>query len=156
MTFPQRISYITLGVRDMPTLRAFYAELGWQERSGSSDDFATYEAGGVLLALYPLGQLGQEAAPGEPMPERSWNEITIGVNVESTEAVDETFRSALAAGARSVAGPVKREWGGYSGLLRRPGGQPMGDRLGTRVLAGSNARYCRIPLGYGCPTRAGV
>jgi hypothetical protein len=30
----------------------------------------------------------------------------------------------------------------------------MGDRLGTRVLAGSNARYCRIPLGYGCPTRA--
>src|SRR5450631_1659007 len=63
VTFPQRISYITLGVRDMPTLRAFYAELGWQERPGSSDDFATYEAEGVLLALYPLGQLGQEAAP---------------------------------------------------------------------------------------------
>ena len=27
----------------------------------------------------------------------------------------------------------------------------MGDRLGTRVVAGSNARYCRISLGYGCP-----
>src|ERR1035438_8030629 len=105
VTFPQRISYITLGVRYMRTLRAFYAELGWQERPGSSDDFATYEAGGVLLALYPLGQLGQEAAPGEPMPGRAWNGITLGVNVESTEAVDETFRSALAAGARGVAGP---------------------------------------------------
>ena len=28
VTFPKRISYITLGVREMPTLRAFYAELG--------------------------------------------------------------------------------------------------------------------------------
>jgi predicted lactoylglutathione lyase len=107
----------------MPTLRAFYAELGWQERPGSSDDFATYEAGGVLLALYPLRQLRQEAAPGEPMPERAWNGITLGVNVESTEAVDETFRSALAAGARAVAGPVKREWGGYSGYIADPEGK---------------------------------
>jgi predicted lactoylglutathione lyase len=106
----------------MPTLRAFYAELGWKERPGSSDDFATYEAGGVLLALYPLGQLGQEAAPGEPMPGTAWNGITLGVNVESTEVVDETFRSALSAGARAVAGPVKREWGGYSGYIADPEG----------------------------------
>jgi hypothetical protein len=27
----------------------------------------------------------------------------------------------------------------------------MGDHLGTRVVTGSNARYCPIPLGYGCP-----
>jgi hypothetical protein len=27
----------------------------------------------------------------------------------------------------------------------------MGDHLGTRIVAGSKARYCRIPLGYGCP-----
>ena len=122
MTIPQRISYITLGVRAMPTLRTFYAELGWQERPGSSDDFASYEAGGVLLALYPLGELGQEAAPGEPMPGRAWSGITLGVNVESTEAVDETFRLALAAGARAAAGPVKREWGGYSGYIADPEG----------------------------------
>jgi uncharacterized protein len=92
----------------MPILRAFYAELGWQERPGSSDDFATYEAGAVLLALYPLGQLGGEAAPGEPVPGKGWSGITLGVN-ESIEAVDETFRSSLAAGPRAVAGPVKRE-----------------------------------------------
>ena len=122
MAFPQRISYITLGVRDMPTLRAFYVELGWQERPGSSDDFATYAAGAVLLALYPLGQLGQEAAPGEPVPEEGWNGITLGVNVESIEAVDATFRSALTAGARAVAGPVTRAWGGYSGYLSDPEG----------------------------------
>jgi uncharacterized protein len=122
VTFPQQINYITLGVRDMATLRAFYAKLGWHERPGSSDDFATYQAGGVILALYPLGQLGQEAAPGEPTPGGAWNGITLGVNVESTEVVDVTIRSALEAGARTVAGPVKREWGGYSGYLADPEG----------------------------------
>jgi predicted lactoylglutathione lyase len=122
VTFLQRISYITFGVRDMPTLRAFYAELGWKEKPASSDDFATYEVGGVLLALFPLGQLGQEAAPEEPVPGRAWNGITLGVNVESIEAVDETFRSALAAGARAVASPIKREWGGYSGYIADPEG----------------------------------
>ena len=33
------------------------------------------------------------------MPGSAWNGITLGVNVESTEVVDETFRSALVAGA---------------------------------------------------------
>lgn len=122
MAFPQQINYITLGVRDMATLRAFYAELGWNERPGSSDDFATYQAEGVILALYPLGQLGQEAAPGEPTPSTAWNGITLGVNVESTEVVDATIRTALKVGARTVAGPVKREWGGYSGYLADPEG----------------------------------
>ena len=106
----------------MPTLRAFYGELGWQERPGSSDDFATYEAGGVLVALYPAEQLGEEAAPGEPMPEGNWNGMTLGVNVETPEAVDEMFHSALAAGALAVADPVTREWGGYSGYIADPEG----------------------------------
>jgi uncharacterized protein len=122
VTFPQQINYITLGVRDMATLRAFYGELGWHERPGSSDDFATFQAGGVILALYPLEQLGREAAPGEPTPGGTWNGITLGVNVESTEVVDVTIRSAVEAGARAVAGPVKREWGGYSGYLADPEG----------------------------------
>jgi hypothetical protein len=27
----------------------------------------------------------------------------------------------------------------------------MGDHLGTRDVAVSNSRCCRVPLGYGCP-----
>lgn len=122
MSLPQRISYITLGARDMAALRAFYAGLGWRERPGSNDDFATYEAATTLLALYPLGRLGEEAAPGERLPEAGWNGVTLGINVDSAEAVDEAFRSALAAGARAVADPVRREWGGYSGYIADPEG----------------------------------
>jgi predicted lactoylglutathione lyase len=122
MSIPQRVSFITLGARDMETLRGFYSALGWHERSGSDDNFATYEAGTVLLALYPIGRLGAEAAPQESLPEPGWNGVTLGVNVESGDAVDDAFRVALAAGARAVTDPVRREWGGYSGYIADPEG----------------------------------
>jgi uncharacterized protein len=120
MSIPQRISIVTLGARDMTRLRAFYSRLGWQERPGSNDDFVAYDAGTVRLGLYPLARLGDEAAPGEPPPAPGWNGVTLAVNVESAEVVDEVFRSALAAGAQAVAKPVRREWGGYSGYIADP------------------------------------
>ena len=122
MTLPQRLNYLTLGARNMAALRGFYAGLGWQERPGSNDNFAAYQAGTVLLTLYPLGLLGEEAAPGEPLPESGWNGVTLGINVESTDAVDQAFRDAAAAGAQAVADPVKRGWGGYSGYIADPEG----------------------------------
>jgi len=122
MTFPQRISYITLGARDMATLREFYAGLGWKERPGSNDDFAAYEAGATIVTLYPIQRLGEEAAPGEQLPASVWNGVTFGVNVENARAVDDAFHSAVAAGAQAVADPVKREWGGYSGYFADPEG----------------------------------
>ena len=122
MHFPQKLSYLTLGARDMAVLRAFYGGLGWSERPGSSDDFATYEVGGIILALYPLARLGREAAPHEPLPGPGWNGVTLGVNVEDAVAVDETFRSAVAAGGTAIAAPVRREWGGYSGYIADPEG----------------------------------
>jgi predicted lactoylglutathione lyase len=123
MTLPQRISYITLGARDMAALRAFYAAMGWSERPGSDDNFATYEVGSALLALYPMERLGQEAASGEQAPGAShWNGITLGVNVGSSQDVDQIFEASVAAGARAVANPVDREWGGYSGYISDPEG----------------------------------
>lgn len=104
----------------MATLRAFYTGVGWNERPGSSDEFATYEAGATLLALYPVEQLGEEAAPGERSPEPGWRGFTLGVNVESRRAVEETLQFAVAAGARRLAEPVTREWGGYSGYFSDP------------------------------------
>lgn len=122
MSFPQQVSFVTLGARDMPRLRAFYNGLGWRERPGSDDDFAAYDAGSTRLALYPLERLGAEAAPGEPPPAAGWNGVTLAVNVDSRQAVDDAFRAAVAAGARAVGEPVDREWGGYSGYVADPEG----------------------------------
>jgi uncharacterized glyoxalase superfamily protein PhnB len=119
---PQQITFITLGARDMAALRRFYGSLGWVERPGSDENFAAFETGAVRLALYPLELLGNEAAPGEPAPSRGWNGVTVGINVESPGAVDEAFRRAVAGGARAIADPVKREWGGYTGYFADPDG----------------------------------
>jgi hypothetical protein len=41
------ISFVTLGTRDLSTLRSFYRSWGWTERDGGDDEFAQFDAGGV-------------------------------------------------------------------------------------------------------------
>ena len=120
---PQRISFVTLGTRDMRRARGFYAGWGWQEREGGSDEFAQFGMGGVRLALYPLDLLGREAAPDMPSPTAAWNGVTLAINVERREAVDDAYRAAIDAGADAIAGPVSRDWGGYSAYVADPEGQ---------------------------------
>ena len=123
MPVPQRLSFVTLGARDVARLRAFYAAWGWRERDGGSDEFAQFELGGVRLALFPLERLRDEAAPDAALPQPgAWNGTTLAVNVGAAAEVDEAFVAAEAAGARVVARPVRREWGGYSGYLADPEG----------------------------------
>lgn len=117
-----RLSFVTVGARDLPTLRAFYGRWGWPERPDGSDEFVQYDAGGVQLALYLLALLGDEAAPGAPVPAPGWNGVTLALNVASRSTVDEAFRDAVQAGALVVAHPVARDWGGYSGYLADPEG----------------------------------
>ena len=109
MTPPQRLGYVTLGARSMRALRTFYAGLGWIERPGSNDEFATYEMGSTLLALYPLGLLSKEAAPGEGLPDSSWSGVTLGINVDRNHL-----------GAQRVAALV---WNGLSRARRRVRGE---------------------------------
>ncbi len=111
MRIPQHVTMITVGA----------PSLGWTEREGSDDGFTAYDAGTVRIGLYPLDQLGAEAAPGAAPPS-GWSGCTFTVNVESEDAVDEAFRSALEAGAQLIADPVRREWGGYSGYVADPEG----------------------------------
>ena len=122
MSLLPRLSYITLGARSMTVLRTFYIGLGWRERPGSNDEFATYDLGAAILALYPVERLGAEAAPGEELPGSTWNGVTFGINVDRGRDVDEAFEAALRGGARSIAGPVQRQWGGYSGYVVDPEG----------------------------------
>jgi predicted lactoylglutathione lyase len=120
---PQPLTFVTLGARDMASLRAFYRALGWQENEGSDDGFTSFTLGSVRLALYPIALLGAEAAPGEAVVEDgAWNGVTLAVNVADRAAVDEVFAAAVDAGARPVGAPTDREWGGYSGYIADPEG----------------------------------
>jgi hypothetical protein len=123
MPVPQRMTAVTLGGCSVPSLRAFYRAIGWQENDGSDDTFASFTMGSVRLALYPIELLRGEAAPGETVVAfDSWNGTTLAINVATREEVDDGIAAAVAAGARAVGPPVERVWGGYSGYFADPEG----------------------------------
>ncbi len=118
-----RLTFVTIGARDVATLRAFYRRWGWPELPGADDTFALFDAGGVRLALYAADLLRREAAPdGDPLPEGAWRGTTLAVNVGNVAEVDAALGEAVAAGARPVGGAVHRQWGGYSGYVADPEG----------------------------------
>jgi len=104
-------------------LRAFYRAMGWTENDGSDDTYTSFTMASVRLALYPIGLLGDEAAPNEALvASNAWNGMTLAFNVATRDAVDEALQTAVAAGARPIGVPAEREWGGYSGYFSDPEG----------------------------------
>ena len=47
----QRVSLITLGVRDLERARSFYEALGWKSGAAPADDVVFFQAGGMIVAL---------------------------------------------------------------------------------------------------------
>lgn len=133
MAIPQNVSIVTLGVRDLSSLRAFYRGWGWSETEGASEAWAAFDVGGWLLSLYPLDLLGREAAPGEPVPQQRWNGFTLAINVDSESELRAMYDAAVAAGASVVSPPVRREWGGISGYVSDPEGNRWELAIGSDV-----------------------
>lgn len=121
-TLPPRLSVVTLGARDIHSLRSFYRALGWPEQQAGDDEWAGFLLGGVLLALYPLRDLAAEAAPGAADPAGGWSGVTLACNVDSRDDVDTAFATAVTAGATVVAEPTDRSWGGRSAYIADPEG----------------------------------
>ncbi len=117
---PQRITLITLGVRDLPAARAFYARLGWQEHGESQPGVAFFQLHGQALALFGLTDLAKDQ--GRPDAPLGTGAITLAQNFATEAEVDAAFAAAIAAGGTSLKTPEKVFWGGYSGYWADPDG----------------------------------
>lgn len=121
----QRLTLVTLGVRDLPTARRFYVDgLGWEPTLDLDEVVFLQVAPGVLLALWPAAELHADVdpdrppfAPGETAP------IALAQNVGSEAEVDEAIASAVAAGG-TVVKPAKPApaFNGYQGYIADPDG----------------------------------
>ena len=118
---PAQLSVVTFGVRDLPAVRSFYEALGWESRS-ADDEFARFEIGGAVLALYPLEALAEEARMPPPADTERFAGFTCAVVVQSEEMVDAAIEMVRVAGGRILAEPAAREWGGRSGYFADPEG----------------------------------
>jgi catechol 2,3-dioxygenase-like lactoylglutathione lyase family enzyme len=119
MTGQQRLSLVTLGVRELGASRRFYSGgLGWTPLL-DLDEVVFYQVGaGLALALFPLrdmsADVGHPAVPGSP--------FTLARNVESPREVDEAMARAAAAGAEILKPPQPTAFGGYHGYFADPDG----------------------------------
>ena len=57
----QRLSLVTLGVRDLARSRAFYEALGWTTGAAPDDDVVFFQAGGMIVALWSRDELAGDS-----------------------------------------------------------------------------------------------
>jgi catechol 2,3-dioxygenase-like lactoylglutathione lyase family enzyme len=118
---PARLTVLTIGARDLPSLRDFYKALGWP-LVVDLDDFAAFGTSGAVFTLYALDNLVADTNAGTAASGSGFNGVTPAVNVDSREEVDEAIETARRAGAEIVKPPVDMEWGGRSGYFKDPEG----------------------------------
>jgi len=117
----QRLHIITLGVRDFKTSFEFYSKtLDWKPSKNSNDDIAFFQAGGVVLAIYPREKLAEDAMVS---PEGSgFAGFTLAHNARSEAEVEEIIADLKSKGVKIVKEPQKVFWGGYSSYFADPDG----------------------------------
>lgn len=115
----QHLHIVTLGVKDLDLSRQFYKEtLGWKLSGASSDGIAFFQAGGMILALFPRQALAEDALTS---PEGSgFSGITLAYNARSESEVDEIIADLRSKGVKIVKEPQKVFWGGYSSYFADP------------------------------------
>lgn len=117
-----RITVLTLGVSNLERAVEFYKKLGFttpgiigQEHEYGAVAFFELQSG-VQLALWPYKSIehdtGLRSTGANPA------ELTLGHNVATKQQVDETFATAIQAGATAVKAPQDTFWGGYSAYFQ--------------------------------------
>lgn len=111
------ISLVTLGVTDVSRAARFYEALGFTRkvRGAPESEVAFFEAGPVVLSLYVVNGLRQDAGfPDEPQPS-AFRGASLAWNCKSRNDVDAVMAQALKAGAKELVPAKEAVWGGYHG-----------------------------------------
>ena len=116
----QHLHLVTLGVSNLDTSRKFYAEtLGWKI-SRPQEGVAFFQAGGVVLALFPREELAKDALISSEG--NGFARFSLAYNAQSEAEVDEIISDLRAKGVKILKEPQKVFWGGYSSYFADPDG----------------------------------
>ena len=120
MPLKPTLSLITLGVADLARARQFYTDLGWQPVEQPSDGVVFFELDGIMLSLFPRGELAKDAGIADSKP--GFSGISLAHNVGSEAEADAALDHAVKCGAALIKPAQKVFWGGYSGYFADPDG----------------------------------
>lgn len=113
------LSFLTLGVADLPRARAFYEGLGLVAHGSSNDGVCFFQLPqGIILALFGAEALARDAGvEGEPGAR-----VSMACNVDSEAAVDELLARAARLGGRITRPAGWAPWRVYRGYVQDPDG----------------------------------
>ena len=120
MSIAARISIVTLGVDDVARSAAFYEAIGWERCASSMDEIAWFRTADSYLGIFAWDELAADANLAAPT-RGSFGGITLAINVETAEAVDDALAEAVAAGG-SLLKPGTDLPFGYGGYFADPDG----------------------------------
>jgi uncharacterized protein len=115
------LSLVTLGVSDLAKSTTFYDALGFRRKSRSADGVAFFEAGGVILSLWPTAELAKDAEIASTNPS-GFRGMSLAWNCTSVAEVDRALACAVAAGATLIRSAQTVFWGGYTAYFADPDG----------------------------------
>jgi catechol 2,3-dioxygenase-like lactoylglutathione lyase family enzyme len=88
---PARTSFVTLAVRDLPTMARFYRQFGWPESKFSDESFVAFQTSGAVLGLFPATnyekEFGSLPAPGV------FKGFVLAINLEDAARVDAAYET---------------------------------------------------------------
>ena len=115
----QRVSLVTLGVRDLDRARAFYEALGWRGREVERTVF--FAAGGLVVVLWGRELLAADCGVPD-VDGDGFGGIVLAHDVADRAQVDAVLAQAVAAGGELTRPAAETSYGGYAGCFRDPDG----------------------------------
>jgi uncharacterized glyoxalase superfamily protein PhnB len=111
----QRLTFLTLGVKDIKKVASFYKEkFGWIPQK-EMDDIVFFKMNGFVFALYPADELAKDAQIQNTGS--GWKQFSFAINFNSTEEVDAEVERLKQLGVKVVKEPQTVFWGGYSAYV---------------------------------------
>jgi uncharacterized protein len=118
----QRITFITLGVKDLKTSIDFYEnKFGWKRSEMSSEEIVFFQLNGIYISLYSRAELAKDATIIDSSG-NGFKGFTLSYNVSSEKEVDDLVNSLRNKGVTVIKEPQKVFWGGYSSYISDPDG----------------------------------
>ncbi len=120
-TMEQRMTFITLGVKDINQSIDFYeTKFGWNRSEMSNESIIFYDLNGIHLALYDREELAKDATVN-PSGD-GFKSFTMAYNTRSEKEVDDLIEGLRNQGVQIIKEPQKVFWGGYSSYIADPDG----------------------------------
>lgn len=114
----QRITFITIGVKDLDHMRDWYKSIfGWTTMK-DEDGIVFFKMNGFILSLFPEDELMEDI--GISGHGQGFKRFTLAINMNSEAEVNILFDELKKKNVEIVRSPEKVFWGGYRGYIADP------------------------------------